>query len=76
MMRVLLGLMVLAGCGIVECKDDTILFELEYASIFYEIQLGQLHRLESEGYTCASEGAIRDFLGREVGMKYRCTKCS
>ena len=68
----------LAAPGIVTtgcCADARQIVEVEFSSPFYDSQQRQLEGLQDNGWTCITEGAIRNGFGQTIGYRYACTKC-
>jgi len=77
MLKRLMLVLVVLGCASPfepSCTNRTIVFEVMYGSVFYEIQKGSLDLYRLSGWKCTGV-TIRNFLGNRVGTEYTCTIC-
>lgn len=82
MRRIMMGCLVLvtftgaassAGCK--GCRDVEKTFEVEYGSVWYDIQKKMVDDYVKLGFDCSNSEAIRNAFGQTIGRKYTCTKC-
>lgn len=62
-----------SGCSVF-CSEDRQVLEIEYGPL-EDIRYANMDALRGQGYSCRSDGAIRNAFGNQIGIRYVCTKC-
>jgi hypothetical protein len=71
----MLALAPVSGCdSITGCDEESRVVEVEYG-ILEASQRTYLQTLRNTGWSCNSDGSIRNAFGNVIGERYACTKC-